>query len=161
LTSSFAPGFAATEVTTAFPLDAGMVTTSHARGASTAANTLGRVVAQNTGPELVSVAIALPASHGRATVNESPCAESAVTSLKIVLSSSAATRGATSLPVAVAAAKNPFAPLSCTTLAMSRASPSGLYGAPPTSATAFDAPFLPSAAAARSAPSPLVTAITP
>src|SRR6185503_12041170 len=79
LTSSFAPGFAATEATTALPLEAGAVTTSHARGASTAANTFGRVVAQKTGAELVSVAIALPASHGRAIVNESPCAESAVT----------------------------------------------------------------------------------
>jgi hypothetical protein len=148
------PTFSAIDATDALPsVLAFFFKTSALAFVSLIANTFGRVVAQNTGAVLVIVAITLPASHGRDAWNPPSRAENAVQSLSSVESSSAATRGATSLPVAVAAARNAFASSSLTIAATSRAVASALYGAEPASATTRLAPNRPSVAAAASAPS--------
>ena len=120
------------------------------------AKALTRVVATKTPALLETVAMALPAIHGRVQTSLPPSEHSAVTSESRVQSSKAATRGATSLPVAVAAARNAVAPDSLTMAARSFAKESALCAPPPTSATALVAP---SAAAQVSAPSPPTTAM--
>ena len=99
---------------------------SVAPASAAASKTLRRRVAQRTGALERRVAGRLPASQGRVTVNESPSAWTPVQALKSVEPTRAATRGARSRPVEVAAVTKALAPRSVTTLAMASAAASGL-----------------------------------
>ena len=165
-TSSAPASAALMRCTTTRPADPSTAadSTTPARGRSTGVNTLGRSEMSAGVPASLSVSRAFPAYTGRVTTTAPASTPTSVTSWASAQPSRAATRGARSFPVALAAKTTARYPPVAARSAITRAYPSGAYmpnaafvsvitlSAP--NRPSWSAPFTPPAASSKASTDP-------